>query len=127
MSESIGVLITGARDWKNEKPIYSKLKQFQGQNITLIHGGCVGADLIADKVGKKLGYTIKIFLPEWQKYGRGAGPKRNKDMVDFLQTFNIKYVFAFHEKLEASKGTKNCVELAIKSGLKCNVVDIDKK
>jgi hypothetical protein len=110
----MGILVTGARDWNNLDVIYQTLAKHRNQNqeITLIHGGCVGTDILSDKVAKELDFTVDEKLPDWKKYSRAAGPKRNKEMITELLNYEIKYMFAFHNCLAQSKGTKNCVEQA---------------
>ena len=44
----------------------------------LVSGGCpIGADNFAEKIAKKYGITILIHYPNWNKYGKSAGFKRN--------------------------------------------------
>jgi hypothetical protein len=76
---------------------------------------------VAGKVGGKLGFSTRVRPAEWKRYGRGAGPIRNKEMC--LEALRNKekgiktYVLAFHDNIEKSKGTKHCMEYAKKLGL----------
>jgi hypothetical protein len=68
-----------------------------------------------------LGFIIDSNPADWKKYGRAAGPIRNKEMVmkviKYKQIGKAVHVFAFHDNLSASKGTKNCIDIASKLGL----------
>lgn len=79
-----------------------------------VSGGCDGADILAYEWCQKYnrdvrGYFPKIeireFLPEWEKYGKKAGPLRNKLIID-----SADVVLAFWDG--ESKGTKNALGLA---------------
>lgn len=119
------VLITGARDWTDENFIYNKLSILSERKVTIIHGCCQGVDMVSDSVARKLGFNIIAKPAEWKKYGRAAGPIRNKEMINEALIFKNKgietIVYAFHDNLEKSKGTKNCVNQALKLGLNVNV------
>jgi hypothetical protein len=110
------VVITGDRDWTDGKVIYNRLSQLP-KNSLVITGGCRGADYLADFFAKNRGLTTHIEKAEWYKHGLGAGPKRNTKMLLILNEARKlgkeTLVIAFHNNLEKSKGTKNCVNQAI--------------
>lgn len=116
-----GLLVTGARDWSDARLVEETLRPYSGRDIVLIHGDCVGLDRIAANSGEKLGFRIEPHPADWRQYGRGAGPVRNKAMVDRLLKFKVRHMFAFHDNIELSKGTKNCVQQARKAGV-CPVI-----
>lgn len=101
------ILVCGSRDWTDEKSIRSVLEKYT--DVTLITGGCRGADQLAFKIGKDLGFQNVVFEAEWGSYGRSAGPIRNRRMLDEGRP---DLVIAFHEDLVRSKGTKNMVSIA---------------
>ena len=72
---------------------------------TLIHGGCKGVDLTANKIAEHYGWKIESYPANWKK-GRSAGPERNKQML--LQS-NPDVVILFIHPL--SRGTKNMESL----------------
>ena len=51
---------------------------------------------------------------EWIKYGRAAGPRRNKQMAEYADA-----LLAYWDG--KSRGTKNMIELAKDKGLKIGV------
>lgn len=68
---------------------------------------------MAGEVATELGCQVEVFPADWKKYGRAAGPIRNNEMLDS----DPDVVLAFHDSLETSKGTKHCVEQALKRGM----------
>ena len=61
-----------------------------------------------------MGFDVQARPAGWTRYGRVAGPIRNKEMLDELLTYDEKYVHAFHDNFEESRGTKNMVDQAKK-------------
>lgn len=47
----------------------------------IVSGGARGPDSWAESIAEQQGRETKIFPAEWEKHGRGAGLKRNKDIV----------------------------------------------
>lgn len=104
------LLVTGDRNYNN----LSLIKKFFEEEIIntyshnqydFVHGGCRGADLLTAEVAERFGYELLGKSADWQKYGRAAGPIRNKEMVSMLPAV----VMIFHNDLINSKGTKNCL------------------
>ena len=108
------ILITGSRDFDEPDKIKEVINSFSSDTI-IIHGAASGADTLADKYGKEKGLEIMPFPADWKKYGRAAGPIRNKQM---LVEGKPDIVYAFYRDKAESKGTKNMVNQAIKAGIK---------
>ena len=49
---------------------------------TLVLGGANGIDTIAENWAKRHNVNYIIFYPEWARYGKSAGMRRNKLMID---------------------------------------------
>ncbi len=49
--------------------------------ITILSGHCAGVDQMAERYAKEHGLDLEIFPADWAKYGRAAGPMRNREMV----------------------------------------------
>lgn len=115
------ILVCGAREWNNFDKIKAVLTPYgdKPEEHTLIHGGCRGADCIAGYIGKQLNMNIQVFEAQWKKYGRGAGPVRNLQMIDEGKP---DIVYAFHECIEKSRGTKDMVNRAKKHNIEVIVV-----
>ncbi len=120
------IAVVGSRGFTDKVFINSILKyQFNHQRgDTLVSGGANGVDSIAEEVindwknlhvktydGKEEDFKIdtKIFLPNWNRYGKRAGFLRNELIID-----EADKVIAFWDG--KSKGTKHSIDLAIKAG-----------
>ena len=63
------ILICGARDWEAIESYLVALKQ-PDSKITIIHGGCTGADTIAGEIAEKLGFEVVVFKAQWARSTR---------------------------------------------------------
>lgn len=106
------VLVTGDRNWTDEHLIETVLlmeKDLYKDDLQVCHGAARGADAITGNVCAKHGITVIAFPADWGRYGRAAGPIRNRQMLD---EFKPDIVYAFHDHLEKSKGTRDMVKIA---------------
>lgn len=112
------LLITGSREWTDRKAIRDVLARFPAGTV-LIHGACRGADKIAAGVGNQLGFDVRPYPADWERFGNAAGPIRNQEMIDkeCLDGDEIDICIAFHDDLENSKGTKDMIEKADNAGI----------
>jgi hypothetical protein len=113
------ILVCGSRNWTDTSRIHLELSKYP-KGSTLVHGGCRGADLEAENVAYDLEFNVKRYDADWNKYGKSAGPKRNQEMIDKEGPFDL--VLAFHEDLEASKGTKDMVGRCMKYGFRVKII-----
>lgn len=105
------ILITGDRQWKDEDIVRGALEwlqeSFPGKKITIVHGACTGADNMVAAMCGEFEFKTEAHPANWD-LGRYAGPKRNSEMV----ATKPDYVFAFHNNLQFSTGTKDTVNKA---------------
>ena len=83
----------------------------------LVSGGAEGADTLAERYAREHGLPITVFLPDWEQFGRGAGPRRNKQIVSLADA-----MVAF--LAPNSRGTRNSIFLARKKGIPVSVVEV---
>ena len=116
------ILVCGSRYWTDKKCIREWLEKYSKieLDVTVITGGCYGADNIADGIAKELKLKTLVFPAHWEKYGKSAGPIRNKEM---LEKGIPDLVLAFQENLQESKGTKNMIEQAKRFGVDVIIID----
>lgn len=127
------ILVTGDREWTNKKRIYDLLVSLPKDTV-IIHGRARGADTLAAKCALELGLQIDKpptttdrndpahlggYPAEWNKYRRAhgrnpAGPIRNGTMI---KEGLPDVTWAFHNNLDDSKGTKDCINQSIVAGL----------
>ena len=85
--------------------------------ITILSGHCKGTDLMAERYAKEKGFALEIYPADWKKYGKAAGPIRNRQMVE-----NADTVIAFVSK--TASGTKNLIENAKRLNKELFIKDI---
>jgi hypothetical protein len=118
MKKNFRILVTGSRTWIDEEVITRELERFRrvymkyGVDIVIIHGKCPrGADDIADKWAKKNGIEVEPHPADWNTYGKGAGHRRNAEMVKTDPDMVLAFI------RNNSPGATGCAELAEKAGL----------
>ena len=111
------VIICGDRNWTDEDTIDEYIMTLPPHS-TIIHGNYRGADKIAAKRGRLRGHKVIPMDSEWSKYGRGAGPIRNRRMLEEGQP---DLVIAFHDDLSRSKGTADMLGQAEAQGIPTEV------
>ena len=86
--------------------------------IVIITGGARGVDSIAEEWAKKNNLSCIIIKPDWSKYGKSAGFKRNINIIK-PATAVLAIISG------GSKGTLNSISLAKKMKKPCTVVNYD--
>ena len=114
------ILVCGDRQWSDRQTIYRILLPYATQTppVTILHGGARGADTLAGQIAQELGMEVRAVRAEWQRYGKGAGPRRNEEML----SEHPALVIAFHNDLAKSKGTADMVRKAQKRGIAVMIV-----
>ena len=76
--------ITGGRDFTDKDAVFSTLDKVHAKRpITLlIHGAARGADSLSSLWAKSRSIPQQAFHAQWDKYGRSAGMRRNREMLD---------------------------------------------
>lgn len=85
----------------------------------IIQGGAPGVDAHARRWAQEFKIPIKEYPADWNKYGKAAGPIRNKEMVNegdmLIAIWN-----------GTSPGTKNIIKLAEDKGISVRIFKVDK-
>ena len=110
------VLVCGDRNWTDRDLLFGILSEahFYIGISCVIEGEARGADTMAREWAEERAITCEPYPANWAKFGRAAGPIRNTQM---LNEGNPDIVYAFHDDIDASKGTGNMVKQAIARGL----------
>lgn len=101
--------IVGSRGFAN----LAAVRQFVGRlrpSTVVVSGGARGVDQVAVEAAKARGLAVDIFPADWDRYGRSAGFKRNKELVD-----SVDGLVAFWDG--QSRGTWHSVRLAQQRGI----------
>ena len=111
------VIIAGTRYFNNYALLCEyadyKLSEVR-QPIEIVSGHARGADTLGERYAKERGYKLTIFPAEWEKYGKSAGPRRNKEMAEYANAL----IAMWDGK---SIGTKNMIDIAKEKGLKVGI------
>ncbi len=113
------VLCCGDRNWSSFEIIRRELEKLD-DNTIIIEGCAKGADSISGYIARQLNYRVLEFPANWKRYGRSAGPIRNKQMLDEGKP---DLVLAFHTNIQNSKGTKDMIEQSEKRGIKVMLIE----
>ena len=100
------ILVCGSRTYANPNKVYEILKRYADQNPTIIQGEAPGADKCGKLAAQVLGFPVECYPADWKRYRNGAGPKRNKQMLDT----GVDLVLAFWDG--QSSGTKDMMRQA---------------
>lgn len=78
------IIVSGGRDFNLSSFVFSGLnmvnKQYGIEEI--VQGGASGVDKLAQTWADIHNIPCKTYLPNWLQYGKGAGPIRNRQMLD---------------------------------------------
>ena len=85
----------------------------------IVSGGAIGVDSCAARFAKNFGFPLKVFKPDYKKFGRKAPLMRNKIIVK-----TARFVVAFWDG--KSSGTGHTIYLAKKAGLSVRVIRLSK-
>lgn len=76
------VAVIGSRCFKSFN-LQQLLSHLPPQTTKLVSGGAIGVDRLAEDAAKSLDIPIKIFLPDYDLFGRQAPLARNRLIVDY--------------------------------------------
>jgi len=114
----VRILVCGSREFENYKLLYSVMADvrvmYPVQEIVIIHGAARGADMLADKAGRALGYAVVSFPANWATHGKAAGIIRNQQMLD---EGDPDLVIAFTPTAKYTMGTGDMVRRAQKASI----------
>lgn len=127
--QELRIIVAGGRDFDDYILLCNSLTEYLDrlhpkEQITIVSGGARGADTLGEEFAKRHGFNLKRFPANWGKYGKSAGPIRNRDMAEFAaKTDGV--LFAFWDG--NSRGTANMITLAEKYGLDVHIVNYEKE
>ncbi len=117
------VVVAGSRNF-NDYELFSKvvgefLKPIcERYELIIVSGHCSGADIMGEQYAKENGLEVEVYPAEWKKYGRSAGAKRNKQMVDVAN-------FAIAFPSPNGKGTQSMIKYAEQKGIPVKIYQIE--
>lgn len=105
------VLITGGRNFDNRELLETTLDAVHASVplSVLIHGAANGADTFAGEWASRKGIEVVAYPADWKRYGRGAGPIRNRAMLELAPDLLVAF--------PGGKGTADMIFAAEKTGI----------
>lgn len=89
------VIVAGSRKW--DESYKYVIDSFMDEHLTpgdiVITGGAKGVDTIAHQFASSHGYATVVVPAQWSRFGKAAGPIRNKAMLDLLEEGDQVWTF----------------------------------
>jgi SLOG family YspA-like protein len=108
------VIIAGSRSFDNNSKLMGMVMdavlKSKFQITEVVSGGALGVDMAGENWAHIYGVPVKLFIPDWNKYGKSAGMIRNADMVEYADALIVLWD-------GKSKGTANTIKRAKALGI----------
>lgn len=111
-------IVAGSRDITSLDLITTAIEAAPWKITELVSGAARGVDQLGETYAAAAGIQITKFPADWKKYGRGAGPVRNREMGNYADAL----IAIWDGK---SKGTKSMIDIATANNLKVFVFRTD--
>lgn len=99
------VMVCGGRRCTDREFVRGEIDRHTSPVDELVCGGCSGADELCAAYALSRGMKVEVHRADWDRYGRAAGPIRNREMA----RSNIDLCIAFPGR----KGTRSAVDECI--------------
>mgnify|MGYP000073329119 CR=1 FL=1 len=117
-STLLKLAVIGSRSFDNIDLIKEILNEFIYSAQIVISGGAQGTDNLAHDWANENNIPVKLYLPDWKKFGKAAGIIRNKQIVE-----DADFCIIFWDG--KSKGTKNTIDLCNKLHKKYRLITFE--
>jgi predicted Rossmann-fold nucleotide-binding protein len=111
------VIIAGSRNFTDYETLKEAIKESGFQIHQIVSGGANGVDALGERYAKENGIDLVVFKADWDKWGKAAGPKRNKHMAEYADALIALYD-------GESKGTTNMIHYATRCNLYIHIKKI---
>ena len=118
--QDIRVICAGCRSFGDYKLLSDTLDSFlriYDFEMEIVSGTCYGADQLGERYAQERKLCCKQFPAEWKRYGRKAGPIRNRQMADYAT-----HLVAFWDGNKTHSGTWDMIRTATKLNLHVEIV-----
>ena len=113
------VVVAGCRNFADYARLKAELSAYflslAPCTVIIVSGCAAGADALGERYAAEHGLAIERFPADWERYGRAAGPMRNRQMAKAADA-----VIVFWDG--RSRGTKSMIECAKKENKPCKIV-----
>lgn len=107
-------IIAGGRDYQFTQEDIAVLNALRSRITEVVCGGASGADECGRQWAIANNIPVKMFPADWTKYGKSAGPRRNRQMAEYGE-----WLILFWDGVSA--GSKNMRDVAQELGLAVTV------
>jgi len=114
---SFNLAVVGSRHFTDYGLFRNVMDNVRTPITSMVSGGCRGADTLAKRYADEHDIPMVIFYPDWDRYGKSAGYRRNQLIVERADA-----LIAFPSR--RSIGTWHSVDLARAKGIPVHVVHI---
>lgn len=111
------IIIAGSRTFNNYDFVSKLLNTLDFSDAIIVSGHASGVDSLGERYANEHEIELKVFPADWNKYGKSAGPIRNRQMAEYA---DVLILFWDGE----SRGSKNMLETAKKFNLEIHEVII---
>ena len=110
------LLVCGSRDYADYETLALTLDAFDHYDpVTLVIEGCAtGADSLGERWATERSIPIDHHPADWDRYGKSAGPIRNREMADEAPDLVVAF---YSDRANPSRGTANMVATARQRGI----------
>lgn len=117
----VRVIIAGTRNFSDYPLMKDKLDRLRASIgvFEVVSGGATGADSLGEKYAEENKLPIKRFIPDWDKFGKAAGYKRNEEMAQYADGCIVFWD-------GKSKGTEHMINLAKKYNIQLSIINYEK-
>ena len=114
------VIIAGDRDYLDKENIRHHMLALWNEigPYAVISGNARGVDTVSGNLAADARIPISDYPADWDKYGKSAGPVRNRQMLNHPATHLLAFLS------EGSRGTLNMVNQADEAGIHVTIVEI---
>lgn len=114
------LIVAGGRDFMDYDKLHQEVMtlangEYADKEVSIVSGVARGADELAIRFAEELGVELHTFPAKWDKFGKGAGHIRNREMAEFADG-----ALCFWDG--ASKGTANMIQEMQKLGKPVHIV-----
>jgi ribA/ribD-fused uncharacterized protein len=114
---SYRIIVTGSREWTDRDAVHRDLATLprhfdcRPDQIIIVNGKARGLDNLARAIALELGMAVEDHPADWETYGKAAGHRRNREMVEAGAVGAIAY------PIGESRGTRGCMALCEAAGI----------
>ena len=110
-------IVCGSRKFHNYNYLKDCLDSVLDEDDQIVTGGAKGTDIMAETYAIfEMDNRAKIFRPDWDTWGKIAGPMRNQEMAGYARRAMINgesaICIAFLPKRGKSNGTQDMIKKA---------------